>query len=81
LLVSRNVTAQALSGSSNIGTNSNVSNNTSTNKTSRTQKQKKSATFNIKQQIVVFLELNCKERKKKHVMYVNGGRVMAVMSI
>jgi hypothetical protein len=37
---------------------------TPTKKNSRTQSQKKSATFNIKQQKVVFLEFSCKERKK-----------------
>jgi hypothetical protein len=33
-------------------------------KTQKTQSQKISTTFNIKRQIIVFLELNCKEGKK-----------------
>jgi hypothetical protein len=61
LLVSRNVTAQAPYGSSNISNNNNT--NTNTNKNSRTQSQNKYAIFNIKQQRVIFLKLNRKEGK------------------
>jgi hypothetical protein len=54
LLVGKNARAQAPSD------NNNAKNNTS-KKNSRTQSQKKFVTFNIKQQRIVFLELNCKE--------------------
>jgi hypothetical protein len=60
LLVGRGVTTQAPSS------NNNNNNNTNTNinkRKSRTQSQKKFVAFNIRQQRVVFLELNCKERK------------------
>ncbi len=70
LLVGKNVTSQPPFGSSN----------TSNNKNLKTQSEKKSGTFDIKQQRVVFLELNCKERKK-NVVYVDGGHVMATVSI
>jgi hypothetical protein len=60
-LVGRGVTTQAPSSNSN--NNNNTSNNTSI-RNLRIQSQKKSTTFNIKQQKVVFLELDCKERKK-----------------
>jgi hypothetical protein len=45
-----------------------------------TQSQKKIIAFNIKQQKVVFLELIYKE-KKEHAVYVNSGRVMAIVNI
>jgi hypothetical protein len=54
-LVGRGVTTQAPSSSNN---------NTSNKRDPRTQSQKKFTAFNIKQQITVFLELNCKEGKK-----------------
>jgi hypothetical protein len=59
LLVGRGVTTQAPSSSNN---NTNSSNTNKRN--SRTQSQKKFVAFNIKQQIVVFLKLNCKEERK-----------------
>jgi len=71
-LVGRGVTSQAPFRSNN--------NNTNSKKNPRTQSQEKSATFNIKQQRVVFLELNCKERKEI-VVYVNGGHAIATVSI
>jgi hypothetical protein len=56
LLVGRGVTTQDPS---------NISNNNNTSKINpRTQSQKKSAAFNIKQQIAVLPELSCKEGKK-----------------
>ncbi len=69
--------------------------NQSNSKTQKTSKQKKpkklkakkekdqekSATFNIKQNIIVFLELNCIKKRKENVVYVNGGCVIAVMNI
>ncbi len=61
LLAGRGVTTQAPSSSSN---NNTKSNNTSNKKNPRTPSQEKFATFNIKQQIMVFLELNCKDGKK-----------------
>jgi hypothetical protein len=73
LLVGKSVIAQASFGSSNTSNNTNKIN-------SRTQSQNKFAAFNIKQQRVVFLKLSCKEGKK-NIVYVNGGRVMAAVSI
>jgi hypothetical protein len=69
LLVGRGVTTQAPSSSSNNNNTNNTNNNNNSNKNtskrnSRTQSQKKSITFNIKQHRVVFLELNYKEGKK-----------------
>jgi hypothetical protein len=75
-LVGRGVTTQAPSNNSN--NNNNTSNNTNI-RNLRIQSQKKSTTFNIKQERRVFL-ISLKKRKK-HVMYVNGGRVMAAVSI
>jgi hypothetical protein len=57
-----------------------TSNYNNSKRNSRTQSQKKSVAFNIKQQRVVFLELNCKEGKK-NVVYVNDGHVMTAVSI
>jgi hypothetical protein len=71
-LVGTGVTSQAPSSNNN--------NNTNNKKNPRTQSQEKSATFNIKQQKVVFLELNCKERKEI-VVYVNGGHAIVAVSI
>jgi hypothetical protein len=66
LLVGRGVTTQAPSSSNNNNNtnNSNSSNNNTSKRNSRNQSQKKYVTFNIKQQKVVFLELNYKEGKK-----------------
>jgi hypothetical protein len=61
LLVSRGVTAQAPFSSNN--NNNNTSNNNTNKRNSKTQSQKKSVAFNIKQQRVVFLELSCKKGK------------------
>jgi len=60
LLVGRGVITQVPSSSNN---NNNAIGNIN-KKNSRTQSQKKSITFDIKQQRVVFLELNYKERNK-----------------
>jgi hypothetical protein len=70
LLVGKSVTTQAPSRSSNsINTNNNNiynknTSNTNTNKRNLgIQSQKKFVVFNIKQKKIVFLGLNCKERK------------------
>jgi hypothetical protein len=70
LLVGKNVRAQAPFSNTNTNNNKNL----------KTQSEKKSSAFDIKQQRVVFLELSCKERKK-NVVYVDGGRVMAIVNI
>jgi hypothetical protein len=65
LLVGKGVTTQVPSNSNNNNNTSGNTNNNNTNKrNSRTQSQKKSNTFNIKQQRVIFLELNYKEGNK-----------------
>jgi hypothetical protein len=64
LLVGRGVTTQVPSNSNNNNNTSGNTNNNNTNKrNSRIQSQKKSTAY-IKQQRVVFLELNYKEGNK-----------------
>jgi hypothetical protein len=62
LLVGKGVITQAPSSSNN--NNNTRSNNTNSKRNPRTQSQEKFAAFNIKQQRVVFLELNWKEGMK-----------------
>jgi phosphatidate phosphatase PAH1 len=61
------------------GTHERKSSTTTTSNAKEFKVQKKYVAFNIKQQRKVFLELNYKERKI--MMYVDGGRAMAAMSI
>jgi hypothetical protein len=74
LLVNRGVTTQA--PSNNTSNNYNISNNTG----KRNSNQKKYVAFNIKQWRIVFFRIELQKRKK-HVMYVDGGHAIAAMSI
>jgi len=67
LLVGRNVTTQAPSNNTN-------------NNNSKTQRHKKFATFNMKEQKIKFF-YNLITKKEEHEMYVDGGRAMIAMNI